>query len=319
MPQTFDAAKEADHMMKDFVNKHDDEGLRKEISGLKPADRAAALRALKDMETKREAGMALSGLQTPLLHEVKFDMAPNGTVKDVYTVDVKPEDAGNKAKEAAAKKTTVYDAAAATTPIESKKGPVGQPTETPDQVATKQRADAARKEQEARQAETQRLGKTATDLMTELQNHNGPGFKRDYENLSPADKIAEGRLLAAMNQQNMLRGDRSLQIKQNPDGSISSAEKNGSLEYITPGGFINNALDNKADHPKLKEYWNSLSAADKETFLKALQDEGPNHGGVRAKLDKKGELELDGANGKKVYPEGGAPGLLHRIPNPLKR
>jgi hypothetical protein len=187
-----------------------------------------------------------------------------------------------------------------------------KPGESPD--AAKQAA--AQKEADARKQEAENQKKVdaeANSLLTKLQNHDGPGFAKEYDSLpNSAVKAAVGR---AMVQQELQSHDPTTRILQNPDGSIKTVEKNGKLEYITPGEFLNESYEGK-DHKALQDYYKSLSPEDKQNFAKQLQAEAPNHN-VRVVLDPEGNLkEVDDASGKKIYPDGKFGGFLHKVQVP---
>jgi hypothetical protein len=301
-PQPFDANKEA---LKLYDLSKDQSAFHKELESIKsPQNYQATMKAIEQQELVRESMAKSAGL--PSLHELKIVHDPKtGAVKDINTMEVPTQAIGHENQYNLPKVSLMHGPGA-----EGANHPGAKPGDSAE--ATKQAA--AQKEADARKQEAENQKKVdaeANTLLTKLQNHDGPGFAKEYDSLpNSAVKAAVGR---AMVQQELQSHDPTTRIAQNPDGSIKSVEKNGKLEYITPGEFLNETYEGK-DHKALQDYYKSLSPEDKQAFAKQLQAEAVNHN-VRVVLDPEGNLkEVDDPNGKKIYPDGKFGGLLHKVP-----
>jgi hypothetical protein len=307
-PPPFDANKEALHL---YDISKDPNAFQKEMNSIKgnPANYKATLRAIEQQEQVRESMAQSSGLRS--LHELKIVHDPKtGAVKDINTMEVPVQAIGHESQLNLPKVSLMHAGLGtdgATHP--AKPGEAAKPGDAPDPA---KQAAAQREAAQKQDAENQKkVDAEASNLLTKLQNHDGPGFAKEYDSLpNSALKAAVGR---AMVQQELQSHDPTTRISQNPDGSIKSVEKNGKLEYITPGEFLNETYEGK-DHKALQDYYKSLSPQDKQDFAKQLQAESQNHN-VRVVVDPEGNLkEVDDASGKKIYPDGKFGGLLHKMP-----
>jgi hypothetical protein len=309
--QTFDAGAEAKNLY-NLSKSPDRTAFQKEMTALKgdPAHYAATIKEIETQEKQREAFAQQNMSPGSKLHELKIvhDLK-TGAVKEIDAKEVPVEKIGH---DESLPKVVLYqprDGAPVNGPVPARTGvESGKPAENNEAA---QRAAAA-KEQAARDAAAreaqQKTQAEATNLLTKLQNHDTPGFAKEYNSLSDSDKAAVGR---AMQMQLQQSHERETRIAQNPDGSISGVEKNGKLEYITPSDFINSAIDKK-DPGALSAYYKSLSPDGKKEFSAALQKEAAKHN-VRVELDDDGNLkQINDANGKKVYPEGKFGSILHK-------
>jgi hypothetical protein len=308
--QTFDAGAEAKNLYT-LSKSPDPSAFQKEMTALKanPAHYAATMREVETQEKQRESFAQQNMSPGSKLHELKIvHDAKTGAVKEINAKEVPVEKIGHEDN---LPKVVLYqprEGAAANPPVPARTG--SDSGKAADAEAAQRQAAA--KEQAAREAAAreaqQRTQAEATNLLTKLQNHDAPGFAKEYNSLNDRDKAAVGR---AMQMQLQQSGDRETRMAQNPDGSIRSVEKNGKLEYITPGAFINSAIDKK-DTGSLNAYYKSLSPEGKKEFSAALQAEATKHN-VRVELDDEGNLkQIDDANGKKVYPEGKLGSILHK-------
>jgi hypothetical protein len=246
------------------------------------------------------------------IHELKIVRDPNThAVKEIDSKEVPVEKIG---QEGNLPKVTLYqshDGEAPGARVGARTGAgtdAGKPAENTEaaQKLAAAREQAAR-DTAAREAQ-QRAQTEATNLLTKLQNHDGPGFAKEYNSLNAGDRATVGRAMQAQLQQTR---DQTTRIAQNPDGSIQAVQKNGKLEYVTPGAFINAAIDKK-DAGALNNYYKSLSPEGKKEFAASLQAEATKHN-VSVELDDEGNLkQIKDASGKKIYPEGKLGSILHR-------
>ncbi len=304
--QFFDATQEAKHLF--ALSKNSEPGaFQKELAGLQkdPIHYAATIRAL-DLQEKVNENFAKQNMSAgSQLHELNIVHDPKtGRVKEFNTREVPVEKIGH---EDGLPKVILFQSADDATsrslsPLERRPEGVKQSAESAA-AAQRQLALAAQTQREAAAArEAQSKTQTeATNLLTKLQNHDGPGFAREYNSLNDRERSLVGQTMQVLKLQNH---DQSMNIAQNPDGSIKAVEKNGKLEYITPGAFINAAID-KIDGTSLNAYYKGLSPEDKHEFANALAAEAPKHN-VRIEMDETGNLKhIKDANNRKIYPASG--------------
>jgi hypothetical protein len=258
----FDANREAETMMKHVQAGNEDAALRTEINGLTPAHRAAALKALQQMEQKRETDTAGLKAHGGNLHEVKIDFGPNGTVKDVYTLDTPLESVGNKQQEAAAKKNPVYDASGSKPGSDSGTSKPG--AESADQTAARnQKAEAADNQIKANHY-LQALGGVGPDgkATPEPQATDDRNKAIKEFNDLPASKRAA--VTAAMHDQQLQHPTvPAVANVYNPDGTIK--ESHTSTELLG---------DLKAGQSaKFNAEYSALSPADKAAMGSAIKRE----------------------------------------------
>ena len=306
-PQPFDANSEAKKLYQ-LSKSPDHSAFQKEMDEIKkdPAHYNATLKAIATQEKQREAQTVQNRENMSpgsKLHELQIVHDGSGAVKEINSKEVPVEKIG---QEGNLPKVVLYQPHSGG---EAGKPPV-QNQEAARQEAARQEAarqEAARQEAARQEAarQAQRVQTEAYGLLSKLSDHNGPGFAKEYNNLPDSEKAAVGQ---AMQQQNH---DPSLRILQNPDGSIKSIMKNGHLEYVAPGEFLNEAYDKKS-HPALAEYYKNLSPEDKKAFAQTLQAQAGLHN-VHVQLDDQGNLkEVDDANGKKIYPDGKFGAIIHK-------
>ena len=305
MPTTFDANQEALKLY-DLSKGPDHTAFQKELNSIKtnPANYSATMRAIEQQELLRESMAKGSGLQS--LHELKIERDPRThAAKDVYAMEVPAKAIGHESQYNLPKVSLTHADSTATSAHATKPGAEAGAVDA--QKTAQQKAAA----QKAAEAETQRqVNAEATKLLTMLQNHDGPGFAKEYDSLpNSAVKSAIGQAIV---QQELQHHDPTTRIAQNPDGSIKSIARDGKLQYITPGEFLNETYEGK-DHKALQDYYKGLSPQDKQDFAKQLQAEAQNHN-VRVVLDPEGNLkEVDNINGKKIYPDGKFGAIMHSV------
>jgi hypothetical protein len=262
-----------------------------------PAQYNATMKAMETKEAARENTYAHT--ETGKLHELKIVRGPNGDVSSIYAQDVSKE---NDVEKPALPKITLYDASA-----EAGQHGAAKPAES----AAAASARAERERQDAARKESARISTEANTLLTDLRNHDDKGFSTEYNKLSDTDKAAVGK---QMQQLRVADGDANLYLTSNPDGSIKTVERNGKLEYITPGEFLNETQEGKARTGALKEYVANLSPEDRADFFAKLQAEQKKHD-VIVDQDDKGNIVVKGPNGKKIWdskPENGFGKILRQ-------
>ncbi len=296
-PRPFNAADEGQKLFA-LSREADPTAFQREMNDLKtnPAHYAATMRAVQAQEKMRETMAQQSMSPGSKLHELKIVPDGKGGVKEIDTKEVPVEQIG---KEDSLPGLSIWKPGAAAASEATKEA--GKPAETAQTAAQREAAQRAAAERLAQQLTEEESKK----LLASLQNHDRSGFAKEYDSLSEADKKAVSKAMQLDNH------DPSLRITLNTDQTIGSITQNGKLDYIAPGDFLNQTYDKKND-AALADYYSSLSPEDKAKFAKALQDEAPKHDETVI-LDSEGNLkQINGANGKKVYPDGGIGKFLRK-------